>query len=482
MDFRPIAFMTGLLLSGLALAMAPPAVADLMNDHENWLVFIAAMGMTLFIGVGLAVSCWQGSAFRISLRETFVLTSFSWAALAAFGALPFVFSDLQLSYTDAYFEAMSGLTTTGSTVISGLDFAAPGLLLWRAILQWIGGIGIIVTAIAVMPALGVGGMQLFRAEALEQNEKVLPRAAQIAFGIGSLYVGGTVLVAIAYWLIGMNGFDAVTHSMTTISTGGYANYDSSFAVFEGEAVPLIAILGMILGSLPFVAYLKAIKVSPRSLLTDPQIRGFIVTIVFFTTLVVLARGRAADESMVSFLAESMFNVVSILTGTGFVHGDFESWGPFAQPIFLILMFIGGCAGSTTCAIKIFRFQVLIAGAKSQLRRMARPHRIAPAHYSGKPLSPEAVNSVLAFFFLYIACFSALLIGLSLTGVEGITAISGAATAISNVGPGLGPEIGPSGNFAPLPDTAKWMLAAGMLLGRLELFTLLILLLPRFWRS
>ncbi len=194
MDFRPIAFMTGLLLSGLALAMAPPAVADLMNDHENWLVFIAAMGMTLFIGVGLAVSCWQGSAFRISLRETFVLTSFSWAALAAFGALPFVFSDLQLSYTDAYFEAMSGLTTTGSTVISGLDFAAPGLLLWRAILQWIGGIGIIVTAIAVMPALGVGGMQLFRAEALEQNEKVLPRAAQIAFGIGSLYVG------VRFWL------------------------------------------------------------------------------------------------------------------------------------------------------------------------------------------------------------------------------------------------------------------------------------------
>ncbi|MEQ9121125.1 MAG: TrkH family potassium uptake protein, partial [Alphaproteobacteria bacterium] len=344
------------------------------------------------------------------------------------------------------------------------------------------GIGIVVTAIAVLPALGVGGMQLFRAEALEQNEKVLPRAAQIATGIGGIYLGGTIFIAGLYWAFGMNGFDAVTHAMTTISTGGYANYDSSFGVYEGATIPLIATLGMVLGSLPFVAYLKAMRVSMRSALRDPQIRGFFVGMGAFTLFVVVFRPWEGWDNAPEFVAQSMFNVVSIMTGTGYVHGDFETWGPFTQPFFLLLMFIGGCAGSTTCAIKIFRFQVLFAASQSQLRRLARPHRVAPARYAGKALTPETINSVMAFFFLYIVCYAALAIGLSVTGVEGITAISAAATAISNVGPGLGPEVGPSGNFAGLPASAKWLLSIGMLAGRLELFTVLILLTPRFWRN
>ncbi len=481
MNFRPIAFLTGLLLSGLALAMMPPAVADLIDGNPNWLVFVAAAGLTLFVGVGLAVSCWQGSEFRISIRETYVLTTASWATLAAFAAFPFVFADLNLSYTDAYFEAMSGLTTTGSTVIVGLDFMAPGLLLWRALLQWIGGVGIVVTAIAVLPAMGVGGMQLFRAEALEQNEKVLPRAAQIASGIGGLYLGGTALVAFGYWIVGMSAFDAVTHAMTTISTGGFANYDSSFGVFEGPSIPIVATFGMILGSLPFIAYLKAMRVSPRLALRDPQIRGFFIAIAGLTAFVAISRTWEGFAAAPDFLAQSAFNVVSIMTGTGFVHGNFEAWGAFAQPLFLMMMFIGGCAGSTTCSIKIFRFQVLFAASLSQLRRMAQPHRVAPTRYAGKALTPETVNSVMTFFFLYIVCFAALAVAVSLTGVEEITAISSAATAISNVGPGLGPEVGPDGNFAGLPNAAKWMLAVGMLAGRLELFTVLILLTPRFWR-
>ena len=482
MDFRPIAFLTGLLLTGLAVAMTPPAIADLIDGNPNWLVFISAAGLTLFVGVGLAVSCWQGTGFAISTRETFVLTTVSWASLAAFAALPFSFADINLSYTDAYFEAMSGLTTTGSTVIVGLDFATPGLLLWRALLQWIGGIGIVVTAIAVLPALGVGGMQLFRAEALEQNEKVLPRAAQIATGIGGLYLGGTVLVAAAYWLCGMTGFDAVTHAMTTIATGGFANYDSSFGVYEGATIPLVATFGMILGALPFVAYMKAIRVSPRLAVRDPQVRGFFIAVGALTLLVVVVRTWEGWENAPEFVAQSAFNIVSIMTGTGFVHGNFEAWGAFTQPFFLMLMFVGGCAGSTTCSIKIFRFQVLFAAAQSQLRRLARPHRVAPARYAGKPLTPETINSVMAFFFLFIVCFAALAVAVSLTGVQEITAISAAATAITNTGPGLGPEIGPDGNFAGLPDAAKWILSVGMLAGRLELFTVLILLMPRFWRS
>lgn len=482
MNFRPIAFLTGLLLSGLALAMLPPAAADLIEGNANWLVFIAAAGLTLFVGVGLAVSCWQGRGFAISVRETFVMTTVSWASLAAFAALPFVFADLQLTYTDAFFEAMSGLTTTGSTVIVGLDFAAPGLLLWRALLQWIGGVGIVVTAIAVLPALQVGGMQLFRAEALEQNEKVLPRAAQIATGIGSLYLAGTALVALGYWLVGMNGFDAVTHAMTTIATGGYANYDASFSAFEGVGIPIVATFGMVLGSLPFIAYLKAIKASPRIALRDPQARGFVITATAFVLFVLASRSWSDVDAPVYFIAESAFNVVSIMTGTGYAIGDFEAWGAFATPTFLVLMFVGGCAGSTTCSIKIFRFQVLFAAAQSQLRRLARPHRVAPARYAGKSLTTETINSVMAFFFLYIVCFMGLAVALSLTGVDGMTAISGAASAISNVGPGLGPEIGPTGNYAGLPNAAKWLLSAGMLAGRLELFTVLILLMPRFWRN
>ncbi len=483
MNFRPIAFLTGLLLCWLAIAMVPPAVTDFAVGNRNWLVFVSAASLTLFVGVGLAVSCWQGRGFAISVRETFVMTTLSWAALSAFAALPFVFADLNLSYTDAFFEAMSGLTTTGSTVIVGLDFAAPGLLLWRALLQWIGGVGIIVTAIAVLPALQVGGMQLFRAEALEQNEKVLPRAAQIATGIGGIYLGGTALVALGYWIVGMNAFDSITHAMTTIATGGYANYDASFGNFQGAGIPIVATFGMVLGSLPFITYLKAIRVSPWLALKDPQSRGFVVTVGVFVLFVLAARTWQAEQTTLETIAVSAFNVVSIMTGTGYAIGDFEAWGTFATPFFLLLMFVGGCAGSTTCAIKIFRFQVLFAAAQSQLRRLARPHRVAPARYAGKALTPETINSVMTFFFLYIVCFMALAIGLSLAGVEdGLTAISGAASAISNVGPGLGAEIGPLGNYAGLPDAAKWLLSIGMLAGRLELFTVLILLMPRFWRN
>lgn len=487
MNFRPIAFLTGLLLSGLAVAMMPPAAADLLDGNPNWLVFVAAAGVTLFVGVGLAASCWQGRGFAISVRETFVFTSVSWASLAAFAALPFVFADLNLTYTDAFFEAMSGLTTTGSTVIVGLDFAAPGLLLWRALLQWIGGVGIIVTAIAVLPALQVGGMQLFRAEALEQNEKVLPRAAQIATGIGGVYLGCTLLVTLGYWAAGMNGFDAITHAMTTISTGGYANYDASFGIYEGgghegAAMLFIACIGMILGAMPFIAYLKAIKVSPRVALKDSQARGFLIAAAAFSLFVVCSRSWNTEDPATFFLAESAFNVISIMTGTGYSIGDFEAWGSFATPTFLMLMFVGGCAGSTTCSIKIFRFQVLFAASLAQIRRLARPHRVAPARYAGKTLTTETINSVMAFFFLYITCFVILAIALGLTGLDGLTAISGAASAISNVGPGLGPVIGPTGNYAGLPNEAKWLLAGGMLAGRLELFTVLILLMPRFWRS
>lgn len=482
MNFRPVAFLTGLLLSALAVAMTPPVLADLMEGNPNWLVFVAAGGLTLFVGVGLSVSCWQGRGFKISVRETFLFTTVSWVALAAFAALPFVFADLNLSYTDAFFEAMSGLTTTGSTVIVGLDFAAPGLLLWRALLQWIGGIGIVVTAIAVLPLLQVGGMQLFRAEALEQQEKVLPRAAQIASGIGGIYVGGTTLIALAYWAAGMSIFDAITHAMTTVATGGYANYDASFGVFQGPVIPLIATLGMIMGSLPFIMYLKVIKVRFSILYQDPQVRGFIAMVAAFTVFVLLARSVNTEASYIQTFAETIFNVVSIMTGTGYAIGDFETWGAFATPTFLALMFIGGCAGSTTCAIKIFRFQVLFAGAQSQLRKLARPHRVAPARYAGKKLNEETINSVMAFFFLYIVSFLVLAVALSLTGLDGITALSGAASAISNVGPGLGPLIGPAGNYAPLPDAAKWLLTVGMLVGRLELFTVFILFSARFWRT
>ncbi len=480
LDFRPLLFVIGILLIILALTMSLPALAELAAEQPDWRVFATASATTLFVGVGLVLA-FRRPNFSISVQQTFVLTTASWVVLTAFASLPFRFSGLDLSYADAYFEAMSGLTTTGSTVISGLDDAPPGILLWRALLQWLGGIGIVVMAVAILPILRIGGMQLFRTESSDQSAKALPRAAQVAGGIGLAYMLLTLLWALLLWLAGLDRFDAICHAMTTIATGGYSTVDGSIGQFANPHVDVIITVGMILGSLPFVLYVAALRGNFRDLLRDSQVRWFLGIAGSMVVLMTMWTFFRLEMPPLTALRLSAFNTISVMTGTGYSASDYSQWGSLALTVMFFLMFVGGCTGGTTGGIKIFRFQVLLTTTRIQITQMLRPHSVVSAQYNGKPITEAVTGAVLGFYFLFFAAFAVVALGLALHGHDFLTSISGAATAVANVGPGLGEVIGPSGNFSSLSDSAKWLLAAAMLLGRLELFTVLVLFLPSFWR-
>ncbi|MBP5858922.1 TrkH family potassium uptake protein [Marivibrio halodurans] len=470
-----------MLLATLALAMLVPAVIDLAVGNPDWEVFAMASAFTLFVGVMLVLTN-RVRFGSLTIRQAFLMTASAWVVLPAFAALPLHFADLQLSYTDAFFEAMSGITTTGSTVLVGLDFAPPGILLWRSLLQWLGGVGIIVMAVSILPMLQVGGMQLFRMEFAERVEKALPRAAQIGAWIAIIYLGLTLICAGLYRMADMPTFEAINHAMTTVATGGYSTHDRSVGVFESAWVDVVATVFMILGSLPFLLYLQALRAHPMALVTDSQVRWFFGFLGVAVAATVGYLHLGLERPFLDSIRVAAFNITSIMTGTGYATEDFGQWGAFAPPLFFLLMFIGGCAGSTTCGIKVFRFQVLYATARVQMKRLLQPNGVFIAYYNRKPIPDTVEASVMSFFFLFIMLFALIAIGLGMLGLDFITATSGAATAIANVGPGLGPVIGPAGNFATLPDAAKWLLSLAMLLGRLEIFTVLVLFAPGFWRQ
>ena len=480
LDLRPVLFAVGALSIALAAAMTLPLAADLAAGDGVWRAFAVSAGVSLFAG-GALVLAFRVPRWTVTARQTFVLTTASWAALCAFAALPFALADPGLSYGSAYFEAMSGLTTTGSTVLDNLDGQPRGVLLWRALLQWLGGIGIIVMAVAVLPFLGVGGMQLFRSESSDRTDKVLPRTARIAAEIGAAYAALTVLWAGLLWAAGMGRFDALCHAMTTIATGGYSTRDASIGHFDNVAVEAVVIAGMVAGSLPFMLYLAALRGGVRVLLGDSQVRWFLSAAAAASLLVAAWLWLHGDAPAMEALRHAAFNVVAVMTGAGYSTADYSQWGGLAVAALFFLMFVGGCTGGTTGGIKIFRFQVLFSTVRAEMARLVQPHRVFPAHYEGKPVSEATTAAVLGFYFLFFAAFAVVALALALHGHDFLTSVSGAATAIANVGPGLGAEIGPSGNFAGLDDSAKWILSAAMLLGRLELFTVLILFLPRFWR-
>lgn len=481
LDFRGIVLINGVLLLMLGLAMLVPVVVDIAHDNPDYLAFTEAAALTIFIG-GVMVASTFRRGLGLGLREAFILTSSVWVVLPALAALPFTLSALNMSYTDAFFEAMSGLTTTGSTVITGLDTTPPGILIWRAILQWLGGVGIIVTAIAVLPLLQVGGMQLFRMESSEQSDKALPRTAQIAAATAIAYVILSIACAMALFSVGVTGFDAIAHAMTTVATGGFSTRDASIGGLNSAAAEWIIILFMILGSLPFVLYLQAVRGRPLMLWRDTQVRWFFITLggLFGLALGVTELGREGFAE--SDLRMALFNVTSIMTGTGYATADYGQWGRAAIVLFFFATMIGGCAGSTSCGIKIFRFRVMFESARVQISLLIRPNTVTNPRFNGRPLEDRVIDAVMGYFFLFAMVFGVLAFLLTLTGLDLTTAISGAATAVSNVGPGLGDTIGPSGTFKPLPDSAKWLLAAGMLLGRLEFLTVMVLFTRRFWRG
>lgn len=479
-NLRPVLFLLGLLLLALAAAMAPPALADFASRNPDWRVFATSAAFTFFAG-GTLTLAYRGEAVRLDLRQAFLLTAASWVIVSAFSALPFLFSNLRLNYSDAFFEAVSGLTTTGSTVLVGLDTMPPGILLWRGMLQWLGGVGIIGMAVAILPYLRVGGMQLFRMESSDRSEKVLPRAGQITAAIGASYLALSVACALAYWAAGMTGFEAIAHSMTTLATGGYSTTDASFGRFS-PAAQWVSIVFMTLGGLPFVLYVRMLRGQPFALARDSQVRalvGFLVSASLAMAIWLwLARGMAPDEA----LRHATFNVISIVTTTGFATADYGAWGDVAVFAFFLLTFVGGCTGSTAGGIKPFRFQIAWRMIKRQVGRLIHPNAVLPLRYEGRAVTDEVALSVLAFVIVYLATVVAIGLALAAMELDFLTAFSGAATAVGNVGPGLGPIIGPAGNFSSLPDAAKWVLSVGMLLGRLELFTFLVLLAPGFWRD
>ncbi len=480
-DLRPVLLVIGFLLTIMSVGMLVPALVDLSVGHADWQAFAWSGGLGVFLGLTLVFSNSMGRV-SMNVRQAFLLTVATWVVLPAFAAVPFTFSDPGLSYTDAFFEAMSGVTTTGSTVMVGLDTQPPGILLWRGILQWLGGLGIIVMALTVLPMLKVGGMQMFKVEAFEAQEKIYSRATQIAAALTIVYGGLTLVWTVMLWAAGMPFLEAVVHAMTTIATGGYSTRDASVGHFNSATIDAIITLGMVAGGIPFLLFLQALRGRPWQLWRDTQVRWYLGVLVAFTLLVAWWLWQMRGFEALQALRYASFNVVSVMTGTGYATADYNGWGGFPVAAMFLLMFVGGCAGSTSCGIKVFRFQILYETAKVQLGRLLQPHAVFIPYFNGRPIQAGVPEAVMGFFFLYLLTVALLTLALGLLGLDLITALSSATTAVSNVGPGLGPIVGPAGNFATLPDSAKWLLSLGMLLGRLEIYTVLVLLVPRFWKG
>ena len=478
---KTVFFLIGILLIVLGASMLAPYSIQVLYEEDSH-SFISSSFVTIFIGI-LFVLANLEKEFKLNLRQTFLFSTLAWLMVAIFGSLPFLLSSSEFTLSEAFFESMSGITTTGATIISDLDNSPKSILLWRAIMQWLGGIGIVVMAITILPLLKVGGMQLFKMEGPDTTEKILPRTIEVAAIIISTYVALTFLCGLFYWLFGMTIFDSVCHAMTTIATGGFSTHNDSIGFFKNSNIEIIASLFIILGSIPFISYLKFSQGNRKIFFNDVQIKGLIYLLVISTTIMFLyLLFINFESSLIDKIRISSFNVISILSGTGYVTDDFGLWGKFSLVFFLFLMFIGGCAGSTACGIKIFRLQMLLIFLKDQIKKLIYPNSVIITKYNNQKISDDFIKSVIIFIFTFLFIFLIIAMLLSISGLDFITSISGAASSISNVGPGLGEMIGPNGNYKALPDLSKWILAAGMLLGRLELFAVLVLFFPSFWRN
>jgi len=480
-DFRPILNILGLLLCIESLALLIPMIFDYINNNEDWKQFFFISCLTFFIGLVLYVG-FKNEKLKINLRQAFLLTILSWLVIALFGSLPFMYSSSSLNFTNAFFESVSGITTTGSTVISNFDSLSEGILIWRSLLQWFGGIGIIVLAVAILPTLQIGGMQLLHMEHDDPYEKTLPKINKFIFEIIFLYFGLTILCLFSYYFNGMNAFDSLIHSMTTISTGGFSNKSLSFGYFDSQTLESISILFMILGSLPFVIFIKFIHGQKNSLFKDDQIRLFMFLLVSIVLISCFWLKHYLNIEWSSALRLTTFNITSILTGTGYTSTNYNNWGGFGLIIILMIMFIGGCAGSTTGGVKIFRFQILFRGVRLQIKKLTQPHAVFLMKFNKKTVTENTYTSIISFFFIYILLFILSSVILSFLGLDFLTALSASASAISNVGPGVGEIIGPNGNYGSINEIGKWVLAFTMLIGRLVIFTILVLFSKNFWKK
>ncbi|UYM16458.1 TrkH family potassium uptake protein [Endozoicomonas euniceicola] len=480
MNIRPVLYVIGLFLTVQSLLMLVPALYDLLIHDPGKYAFLWSAAINLLTGLILCVCC-RTKEFSLKARQIFLLTNLTWVTLSGFAALPF-WIQLDISYTDAYFETMSAITTTGSTVLSGLDTMNKGILLWRSLLQWLGGIGFIVLAVAVLPFLKVGGMRLFQSESSDWSEKVMPRSGSIAKRIVCIYLGLTVCCAYLFFLGGMNGFEAINHAMTALSTGGFSTSDNSMGQFSNPFIHWTATIFMLLGGLPFVLFVKFLKGDHKALTKNTQVVTFVQFLLLTWAGLSIWLFMYSSYSFWESLTLVAFNTTSVVTTTGYALTDYTLWGGFAATAFFFLTFVGGCSGSTAGGVKIFRFEIGAKLLMIQLKQLAHPRACFVQSYNGQQISSDILRSLIAFSFFFGLLVSLLTLLLSLLGLDLTTSISGAATAVANVGPGLGDIIGPAGNFASLPDSAKWLLSLGMLMGRLEVITVLVLFTPQFWKG
>ncbi|WP_073327785.1 TrkH family potassium uptake protein [Wenxinia saemankumensis] len=480
-DLRPVGYVIGLLVAGLGAAMLAPLAADLVAGNGHWPAFAESAIVTIICGALMALACSNAVGRGLTIRQSFLLTTGIWFVLPLFGALPLILGETALPLVDAYFESVSGVTTTGTTVIEGLDTLPAGILLWRGILQWLGGLGIVIVAMLFLPVMRVGGMQFFAAEGFDTQGKILPRAFDIAWALMYIYIALTMATFLAYWLLGMPAFDAACHAFATVATGGFSTTDASFAAYPGLE-QYAAVLGMILASVPFVRLLQLARGEPKSFFRDTQIRAYLTWILIATLLIFAYRALRLGQLDEDTFRNTLFNTVSIFSGTGFGDGDIAAWGAFPMVVFFCVGAIGGCTSSTGCSIKVFRYQILFRAIGAQIRRFHSAHRVVTIRLDGRTVPEGVVDSVILLFTLFILSLGLLTVALSLTELSFYASVTGAWTAIFNIGPAFGPEVASSGAITGFPDTAKWLMIVGMLVGRLEIIAVIVLLLPRFWRG
>lgn len=479
-DIAPVFFFVGVIICFLGGAMLIPALVDVFDGNDDYRVFVTCSAITLFAGLSTALA-FHRHRYAMGIREVMLAVPSTWMAVVAFGALPFVFSSFRLSYTDALFETMSGITATGSTVIIGLDGAPTGLLLWRFLLIWFGGFGVVTLAVLVLPFLRIGGLQLFVLDLSAQAGKFVPRMIDVVAKIGLVYLAMTVLGAVAFRLEGMSSLDAIGHAMAAVATGGFSSHDSGLGWFKSPAIEWTATGIMLLSAMPFVLHIEAIRRGPNVLFGDPQVRLFLGIIGGSIASLFLWR-LSNDAPMLDALREASFNVVSIISTTGFTSHDYHQWGAYPAVLLLVLMLLGGCTGSTAGGIKMFRLCILISALRAQAHRQIYPHGTFVLTYGGSPVADAVRSGVTLYFFVYLTTFTVFALALAFCGLTFETSLSASATALGGVGPGVGPIIGPCCTFAPLPDPAKWLLTVEMLFGRLEILTVVIPMTRTFWRT
>ena len=480
-SLRTLAFINGIFLITLAVSMLVPVGTLLVFEQTRGInAFLWSSLITFVAGIAL-VARGRPQEGQLRPRDMYMLTVSSWVMVSIFAALPFIFAE-HASVTDAYFESMSGITATGATIFTGLDSMSPGTLIWRSLLHWLGGIGFIAMAVAILPMLRIGGMRLFQTESSDRSDKVMPRSHMVAKYMVVAYVGLSGLAVLGFWLAGMGAFDAVNHAMSAIATGGFSTSDASLGKWQQPAVHWVAVVVMILGSLPFVLYVATLRGNYRALLRDEQVRGFIKVLLISWLALASWYTLTTELHWLEALRHVAVNITSVMTTTGFAVGDYHLWGPFASMIFFYLGFVGGCSGSTAGGLKIFRFQVAYILLKANLKQLVHPRAVIKQNYNRHRLDEDIARSILAFSFFFTITIAVLALALAMCGLDWITALTGAAATVSGVGPGMGPIIGPAGNYAGLPEIAKWLLSIGMLLGRLEILSFMALLTPAFWRS